>query len=700
MASVSPSNSATSQHGFTPPAAGDKAPDAASGPSAGLVAQTRQEIRTIAAEIAELSRGEIPPADFYDRFLTRVVAALGAAGAAVWTVKESGEQVLEYQINFEMAGPAGEARRMQHARLLQRFITDGEAVSVPPNSGTSEHQYANPTEHLLLLAPLHDGQRLAGVVEIFQRPSAGPATQRGYLRFLVEMAELAGGYLKVQRLRHYSDKQQLWGRLEHFIRRAHHSLETRATAYALANEGRRLIECDRVSVVLRHGRRWRVEAISGVDQVETRAPGVRLLEQTVKQVAAAKEALWFRGDTSDLPPQLETAVHALIDETHAGTLAVIPLSRPEFDADNEDTEDSDDAPIIAALVIEQLQGDPPPRGFENRVDAVAQHGGAALANALDHESIFLLPLWRTIGRLQAVLAVRHLPKAALVLAGVLAAVAALVLTPAGFQVEGRGTLEPVIRREVFAGIDGTVVAVPVAHGDEVRAGQPLALLRSTSDMDVAVADLVGRKLATRERIASVERSLLGEERLSVEEQDRLSGQLFQLRQVAKSIETQLQLYEQKRQQLRVTSPIDGQVVTWNVQDLLLHRPVRKGQALMTVVDPAGQWELEVEMPERRMGHVARAAAASETALEVTFMLATHPGDEYQGRLRQIERVADQREGGENTVLLRVDVDKDELPDLRPGAGASARVHCGSRSIGYVWFHDLFEFVQSQILFRM
>ena len=43
----------------------------------------------------------------------------------------------------------------------------------------------------------------------------------------------------------------------------HQKLESRETAYTIANEGRRLIGCDRVTVVLRKGGRYVVEAISG-----------------------------------------------------------------------------------------------------------------------------------------------------------------------------------------------------------------------------------------------------------------------------------------------------------------------------------------------------------------------------------------------------------------------------------------------------
>ncbi len=148
------------------------------------------------------------------------------------------------------------------------------------------------------------------------------------------------------------------------------------------------------------------------------------------------------------------------------------------------------------------------------------------------------------------------------------------------------------------------------------------------------------------------------------------------------------------------SPIKGQVVTWQVRDRLRHRPVRQGQALMTVVDPAGDWELEIQMPQRRIGHITRAAAASDKPLPVTFMLATHPGREFTGHVKEVGQVADATDGQGPTVLVRVSIDKVELPELRPGATVSARVDCGRRSLGYVWLHDVFEVVQSQVLFRL
>ena len=62
------------------------------------------------------------------------------------------------------------------------------------------------------------------------------------MRFVLQMCEVAEDYLKTRQLRLYSDRQAIWTQLEQFTHLAHGRLDPRATAYTLANEGRRLIE--------------------------------------------------------------------------------------------------------------------------------------------------------------------------------------------------------------------------------------------------------------------------------------------------------------------------------------------------------------------------------------------------------------------------------------------------------------------------
>ena len=86
-------------------------------------------------------------------------------------------------------------------------------------------------------------------------------------------------------------------------------------------------------------------------------------------------------------------------------------------------------------------------------------------------------------------------------------------------------------------------------------------------------------------------------------------------------------------------------------------------------------------------------------LTVSYILATEPSTRRYGRVTEIHRTPKFRGDEGNTVLIKVAIDKSELPDLRPGAGVTAKVDCGKRSLGYVLFQDVIAFIQSRILFK-
>jgi hypothetical protein len=86
-------------------------------------------------------------------------------------------------------------------------------------------------------------------------------------------------------------------------------------------------------------------------------------------------------------------------------------------------------------------------------------------------------------------------------------------------------------------------------------------------------------------------------------------------------------------------------------------------------------------------------------LEVSYILATEPGKTRYGKVTEIHRSAEIRGDEGNTVLIKVAIDKSDVPDPRPGATVTAQVYCGRRSLGYVLLHDVVAFIQSRILFR-
>ncbi len=667
-----------------------------------LVSETRQQIRELVEEIATLAKSDCSVDDFHQGLLTRITTALAAIGGAIW-IRENPTGPLQsgYQINMAESFASSDATAMkQHARLLQQLADAGEPTLVSPRSGKETGEAGNPTEHLLVVGPIKVDRETIGLIEVLQRPGAGPATQRGYLRFVVQMCEIASDYHCNEKIRSFASQQTMWQQLEHFIDAVHRGLDPDQTAYTIANEARRLIDCDRVSVLLGGGRRCRVKAVSGLDSVERRAEQVRKLNSLSATVIKAGQPLWYAGEDADLPPQIEARLHDYVDSSHCKMLAIVPLIESETSVGQQEPQASRRAPRpIGALVVEQLKDSHVAPTFKRRTDVVVQHSQTSLTNALAHDRIFLMPLWKLLGKMLPDFRSGGMWK--LLAIPTTAGIAAfLALFPYPFSLGASGKLQPQIQHEVFAQVDGVLQRIPVADSEDpfVRQGDVLAIM-TNNDLMLAIQNLEGQIAETRAQIASDMR-LQSRGGLDEVESVMLAGRLDSARQSSESLQKELAIKRLEAEQLKVRSPADGQVVNWQLRQNLLRRPVLRGQNLMTIVDPNTAFEIELEMPERRLAHLLDAENGSDESLEVTFGLISHPGTEYRGMVTRIDRRLDVHSDAGNTAKVRVAFENQQIGRelMRSGTRVTAKVHCGTRSIGYVVFHELIETVQSSVLF--
>ena len=698
----------------------------ASQPDDDAVNRAKQEIQSLVQDVVTLSKSEIEEVDFFAALLEKSISALAAIGGVVWTLEEGQPFKLQYQVNLQQTGlAASQTAQMQHAKLLGNIAKRGEPVIIPPHSGAGEgpedEGAANPTEYLLVVAPIRTDRGVDGLVEIFQRVGARPTTQRGYLRFLVQMCEIAGEYLKTRRLRHFVTKQSLWEQLENFTASVHTRLDSQQTAFTIANEGRRLIGCDRVTVILRKGGSYAVEAISGQDTFDKRSNVVRMLRNLATVVIRSGEDLWYTGDTQNLAPQVEKAVNEYVDESHTKQIAVLPLREHDPHADDK-TRDKKRENMLGAIVIEQLVDSRAPDGLMQRVDVVRRHSATALTNAQSHEGLFLLPVWRFIGKSRVLVTARNLPKTVLALIALTATAIAMWLVPWDFTVTADGKLLPETRANVFAAVDGRIISVPVKEGQTVKENEVVATQRS-SPLEDRRAQLEG-EIAANLTAYQAEKAKQGTlDRARTPEADFLDiqGQLRQLDTKAISLQRQLAILIDQEEKLEIRSPIDGKVVGWKVQETLRDRPVTTGTQIMEIADPTKNWELEIDLPEAKMGHVVPRLrelrqADPNAELLVTFLLATNPDseDKLQGRVVEIAPSAETNGEKGNAVRMRVAFDQKELAklvdatatseaaiaalkqELKVGADVKAKIDCGRKPVGYVLFHELWEFIQRSL----
>lgn len=669
-------------------------------PTAGPADEAWREIDALIETVARLAQSDLTPTEFYAEVMDRLVPALAATAGAVWTGGAAGGVELQYQVNLPgvLASQDGEATR-RHARLVEQVLATGKGKLSPPQSGTADSdQAANPTQFALVLCPW-SFEDSSGVVEVFQRPGASPAAQQGCLRFLSAICELVADFHRNRQLRGFRRRIEQLGRFEQFIERVHRTLDLTSTAYAIANEGRHLIGCDRLSVAVLQRRRWRVLAISGVDSVNRRANAVRHLERLAKAVMTAGEPVWFDGSAGDLAPEIEERLIACADESHARALVVLPLAAPQGGEALDEEKHHKPPKVVGALVVEQFRG-----GLDERlragVNAIGHHSASALANAIEHESGPVVRLLRSLGKVCRKVGVEHVGKTAAILLALAAVAIALATVPADFRIAARGELQPLGRRDVFAPSDGVVSELEVAHADRVEADQVLLVMRRP-ELDFEFKRVGGELQTARKKLAAVEAERLQNRRETADERrqyGRLTAQQEELQEETASFEKQYEILEAQQAELTVRSPIDGEVLTWDLKQLLEARPVNRGQVLMTVADLEGPWVLELRVPDDRVAHVLAAQQEIGEDLDVSFVLAADPGRRLHGKIDRVGIRTEVSETEDAFVLATVRINRDEIPELIPGSSVVAKIHCGRRAVGYVWFHDLWEAIQTWVLF--
>jgi multidrug resistance efflux pump len=658
---------------------------------------TLHEIDDLLEQVARLVRSESTAEQFHLEVLERAVQALAAVAGAVWIRSAAGNLQLESRVDLTRNQLVESlADQPAHRELLKSVILSGQGRIVLPNAGAAGTS-PNPTEFLLLICPLAigEGGAIGGAIEVAQRPGGSPASQQGFLRLLEALCELAADFHHQRRLRVFQALAEKAHQIEQFALDIHASLDMAATASAIACEGRRLIDCDRLSVAVRRGRSLRLLAVSGLETLDRRANIVRRLEDLANAVVAAGEPFWYAGEAGQIPPQIAVPLHAWHDESHARSLAIIPLPSSAADASLDDRQ-----PAIAALIVERFGGERPDEAIRHMVATVGRQAELSLANALQHESFPFYGLLKTLQRARWFVEARQLPKTVLATVALVAAIALLALVPADFEIEGRGLLQPRDRRSVFARSDGIVSEIRIEDPPNCREGDVLAVM-TKSQLDFESTRVLGEIQTARKRLASAQASRLKMTPQTAADREKynlLAAEEEEVRESLKSLDQQLEILKAQRDELVVRSPLTGSVITWNVRQLLEARPVQRGQVLMQVADLHGPWTLEVEVPDDQIGHVLAARDRSGPDLDVSFILATEPGTAYQGKIEKVAMSTDVRPPEKANVLVTVAIDREKIPGLRPGATAVARIECGRRSIGFVWFHSLWETIQKKVLF--
>lgn len=633
-------------------------------------------------ELASAVHSDIEPGQFFGEVLRRALQAGGAVHATLWRISLEG--------TWEIAGqlPSGGTIQSMPSLEMQQILGDIAQSNQARMTGPVTLPGDAHATTLRFFSPLHHSGQTVGILET--RHATGPSENLPPTthQFFAAMGEITGDFLSQLELKRLRQARLLWHQWDQYSQRLAQSLEVADVCTVIANDGRQVLGCDRISVLVKQGTSYRLRATSGVERQNARAGAVRSLESLAGLVAQNRLAIWCDVPEVSMMPKddMDQVIQRHGQESGAIHIGAIPIvSEPGAPSASS---------IAAVIVLEQFQTMPNWSAEKPRAESLAERSENILRAALEHDSIPWIGLWRRLQR-----GPRRLrrPASLISLAILLAGIASLVLIPAELTVTGHGELWPDRRRDVFASTSGIVDRILVDHGDDVRNDQPVLVLRDPQ-LEQEIPKNIGEVATLYERLKGIQTvRLTSATSESIAKLRQLTADEEELKERLKTLELQRKLLDERQAALTLRSSITGKVLTWDVTQHLSARPVDRGQSLLTVGETDGPWIVEIRVADKDAGHVLR-ARQSKLELDVDFLLAAEPGRTYHGNIRSVSLTTESDEQSSGFVRVIVEFDRGQIDQLRPGATAIPRIRCGRHSLGYVWFHDLIDALRTRVLF--
>jgi hypothetical protein len=684
-----------------------------------LLEETRKRINALVAQIARDSESDMSPGDYYGQFLQRVLDAVAAPAGAVWVRTPQGNLQLQYQVKMHLVGlDKSDTDRQTHDELLRMAAQVARPQMVPPHSGIGTPEEGktapgNPTDFMIHLAPIMVEKQVAGLIEVWQDANRNPQAQEGFLRFITQMAGLASTYTRNHQLRQMVGQQTLWTQLEAYARQIHTSLHPMEVGYVIANEGRRLVDCDRVSVAMRRGRKTVVEAISGADVVERRSNLVRLMAKLFDNVLRWGEKLIYQGIKDDsLPPGVLKALDAYLAESNSKLLVILPL--------RDDREAESKKPPRSGLMMECFDPAIAPEQLIARLDVVGRHAASALYNAYEYRRIPMRFLWQPLAKLQDGLGGKARAIMFLVAALVALLIAALVFIPYPLKMDAKGQLLPVDRQYVYSPREGQVVEFKVIPGQLVGKEDPLAEMYDP-ELEKQMIQLQSDMDGAQREVAAIQAQLSRTNDKS--EILQLTGQKVTKENLRNAKQTELNAIKRavhavpdKSGHFQLVSPVDGTVLTPNFREEYTHRSFKPSDQILRVGNKEGQWEIEMKIPQKHIGQILQAFKTQDPReeLDVDLILRSAPTRTFRGKLER-QKIGgeatpnrDENNEAEPVVLAYVRIDGPGIDPSRSlaenknllvtGTEVVGKVRCGDHAMGYSLFYGVWEFFYEKVVF--
>jgi len=511
----------------------------------------------------------------------------------------------------------------------------------------------------LVAAPILENSALVGVVEAVNKLDGTPFDE-DELFTLSNLAETASTALHNASLLLAERKVEVLETLNKVSHEITSTLNLERMLQTIVNAPQAVIPYERAAIVLEHGGRFKLSAVTGVTQVQADHPDIAPLNEILQWASLSEEVIHVQQHGEEIEAEREETkakFRKYFEESGMRGFYARPLN--------------DDTGRVGLLAMESSDPDFLGPAHLEIVEVLAGQATVALRNAQMYKEVpFISMLEPVLVRKRKFMAMQKRKRAAiLTLAGI--GLLFLVACPLPLRVDGDAVVAPGKRALVQPEVEGVIGKVFVREGEHVQPGQKLAEMESwnfRSALAAAQSKYETAMLEMNKALAANDGTQAGVRRVQA---DYWKAELERAKQMV------------ERTELR--SPIEGVVATPHVEEFA-GRKLEPGDSFAEVVD-ASQAVIDVAVDDTDAGLLKAGQSA-------VVKLNSFPTRTFHGQVAVVSPKGTMQHDG-TVFYARVAV-PNEQGVIRAGMEGRGKVRVGWSPSGYVFFRRPFLWMYGKI----
>ena len=508
-------------------------------------------------------------------------------------------------------------------------------------------------------AAILDKTALVGVVEAVNKLD-GTAFDEDDLFTLSSLAETASTALHNASLLLAERKVEVLETLNKVSHEITSTLNLERMLQTIVNAPQAVIPYERAAIVLEHGGRFKLSAVTGLTQVQADHPDIAPLNEVLQWASLSEEVVHVRQHGEEIDAEREET-KAKFKKYFAESGMRGFYARPL----------NDDTGRVGMLAMESHDPDFLGPAHLEIVEVLAGQATVALRNAQMYKEVpFISVLEPVLVRKRKFMAMQKRKRTAiLTLAGI--GLLFLVACPLPMRVDGDAVVAPGRRALVQPEVEGVIGKVLVREGEHIQNGQVMAEMEAwnfRSALAAAESKFQTAMLEMNKALASNDGTEAGVRRVQ-----------------ANYWKAEVERAKQLVERTKLRSPIDGVVATPHVEDFA-GRKLEPGDSFAEVVD-ASQAIVDVAVEDADAGLL-------RTGQRAVIKLNSYPTRTFHGEVSVVSPKGTMLHEGA-VFYARVTV-PNEQATIRAGMEGRGKVLVGWSPSGYVIFRKPFLWIYSKI----